>query len=57
MDIKLAETLHHDSDVSDLEVDEIMQNVFGDYECADLDYCSRSKLTEMTDDEEMKTDM
>lgn len=59
MDIELAETLHHESDVSDLEgeVDEIMQNVFGDYECADLDYCSSSELTAMmTDDEEMDED-
>ena len=59
MDIELAETLHHESDVSDLEgeVDEIMQNVFGDYECADLDYCSTSELTAMmTDDEEMDED-
>ena len=59
MDIELAETLHHESDVSDLEgeVDKIMQNVFGDYECADLDYCSSSELTAMmTDDEEMDED-
>ena len=40
--------------MSDLEgeVDKIMQNVFGDYECADLGYCSSSELTGMTDDDE-----
>ena len=61
MEIELAETLNQESDVSDTdlegEVDETMQNVFGDYECANLDYCSNSELTVMmTDDEQTNVD-
>ena len=50
MDIELAETFNQEIVVSDTdlegEVNEIMQNVFGDCECADLTYCSNSKLSD-----------
>ena len=59
MEIELVETLNQESDMSDTdlegEVDEIMQNVFGD--CAELDYCSNNELTVMmTDDEQTNVD-